>query len=90
LVSYQRGKIEVLYDSLPLEWAQGIGEDRVKAFSKITKRDARWLADPPTERQLNRLVREGFTESKLHKIKTKGQAADLLQNEDLKKAYLGR
>ena len=50
LAEYIAGKIEVLHASLPAEWAQGIGEDRAKAFGKLTRRDARWLELPPTDR----------------------------------------
>lgn len=78
LATYERGKIEVLHSSLPLEWAQGIGEDQAKAFGKLTKADARWLEMPPTERQLSRLHREGLPETSLGKVQSRGHAADLI------------
>lgn len=78
LVTYGGGKITTLHDSLPVDWAQGIGEDHAKAFGKLSRRDARWLNEPPTDAQLNRLVREGLPESKQDKVRTRGQAADLI------------
>lgn len=78
LAEYIAGKLAVLHASLPAEWAQGIGEDRVKAFSKLTRRDATWLKLPPTAAQLARLVREGLPENKLPQVRTRGNAADLL------------
>lgn len=78
LAEYIAGKLAVLHASLPAEWAQGIGEDRAKAFSKITRRDAGWLKLPPTEAQRSRLVREGLPAAKLARVRTRGDAADLL------------
>lgn len=78
LATYQGGKIQVLHDEIPADWAMGIGEDRSKAFTKLVERDARWLRQPPTDPQRNRLVREGFPESKLGRIRTRGDAADLV------------
>lgn len=72
------GPVEVLHRSLPVDWAQGIGEDRAKAFGRLSARDARWLAESPTERQLSRLLREGLPQHQLPKIRTRGQAADLI------------
>lgn len=86
LVSYSGGRIEVLYESLPLEWAQGIGEDRIKAFGRLAHRDARWLAEAPTERQRSRLVRDGLPEHKLAAVRTRGQAADLITRIQARKA----
>lgn len=77
LASYQGGRLTVLHDAIPADWAMGIGEDRSKAFTKLVERDARWLRRPPTDPQLSRLVREGFPESKLHRITTRGEASDL-------------
>jgi ATP-dependent helicase IRC3 len=78
LATYQGGKIQILHDEIPADWAMGIGEDRSKAFTKLVERDARWLRQPPTDPQRNRLVREGFPESKLGRIRTRGDAADLV------------
>lgn len=78
LAEYIAGKIEVLHASLPPDWARGIGEDRCKAFSKLTRRDARWLSLPPTNAQCSRLLREGLSEANLPRIRTRGDAADLL------------
>jgi superfamily II DNA or RNA helicase len=78
LAEYISGKLAVLHAGLPAEWAQGIGEDRVKAYSKITRRDAGWLSAPPTSAQLGRLLREGLPENKLSRVRTRGDAADLL------------
>ncbi|MGH3500723.1 MAG: DEAD/DEAH box helicase [Nocardioidaceae bacterium] len=78
LAATEAGRVEVLHPALPFEWAQGIGEDRVKAFGKLARRDARWLGEEPTQRQLSRLVHEGLPEAKLPAVKTRGQAADLI------------
>ena len=78
LASYLNGRVEVLHEQLPADWAMGIGEDRAKAFGKLSERDARWLRQPPTDLQLSRLVREGLPESKLGRVRTRGDAADLL------------
>lgn len=78
LAEYIAGKIQILHAALPLDWAQGIGEDRCKAFSKLTRRDAGWLKAPPTSAQLGRLLREGLPEAKLARVRTRGDAADLL------------
>lgn len=78
LASYLNGRIEVLHDQLPSQWAMGIGEDRAKAFGKLSERDARWLRQAPTDLQLSRLVREGLPENKLGRVRTRGEASDLL------------
>src|SRR5690606_35287044 len=78
LAAYQAGKIQVLHEQLPSDWAMGIGEDRAKAFQKLAERNARWLALPPSEQQLGRLVREGFPAEKLDRVRTRGDAADLI------------
>lgn len=78
LASYSAGRIEVLHGSLPVDWAQGIGEDRAKAFGKLAKRGARWLDEAPTDRQLSRLIREGLPEHKAARVRTRGEAADLI------------
>lgn len=78
LAAYESGKLQILHEQLPSDWAMGIGEDRAKAFQKLTERNARWLALPPSEQQLGRLVREGFPAEKLDRIRTRGDAADLI------------
>lgn len=78
LAAYKGGKLEVLHEEIPADWAMGIGEDRSKAFTKLVERDARWLRNRPTEAQLGRLVREGFPAAKLARVKTRGDAADLI------------
>lgn len=78
LAAYRGGKLEILHEEIPADWAMGIGEDRSKAFTKLVERDARWLRGPVTDAQKGRLVREGFPESKLHRVRTKGEAADLV------------
>lgn len=78
LAAYESGKLQILHEQLPSEWAMGIGEDRAKAFQKLTERNARWLSLPPSEQQLSRLVREGFPAEKLDRIRTRGDAADLI------------
>jgi hypothetical protein len=78
LASYRNGRVEILHDQLPVNWAQGIGEDRAKAFQKLVERDARWLKAPVSDPQKGRLIREGFPADKLHRLKTRGDAADLI------------
>jgi superfamily II DNA or RNA helicase len=78
LAAYRQGKVQVLHEALPGDWAMGIGEDRAKAFQKLVERDARWLAQPVSDLQRGRLLREGLPESKLGRVKTKGEAADLV------------
>jgi superfamily II DNA or RNA helicase len=80
LAVYRPGdpKVEVLHEQIPSDWAMGIGEDRVKAFQKLAERSARWLAHPASSAQKSRLLREGLPEKVLNRVKTKGDAADLL------------
>jgi superfamily II DNA or RNA helicase len=78
LASYDSGKLTVLHDQVPSHWAMGIGEDRAKAFQSLVERDARWLKSPVSDLQKGRLVREGLPPAKLPKVKTRGEAADLL------------
>jgi superfamily II DNA or RNA helicase len=78
LATYENGKVNVLHEALPADWAMGIGEDRAKAFQKLVERDARWLKGSVSDPQKGRLVREGFPEDKLHLVKTRGEAADLI------------
>lgn len=78
LAAYRSGKVEILHGQIPSDWAIGIGEDRAKAFQKLVERDARWLRNPPTDAQLGRLVREGFPAEKLNRVRTRGDAADLI------------
>lgn len=78
LADYTGGKITVLHHSLPIDWAQGIGEDRAKAFGKLSQRSASWLQLPPTDAQLARLVREGLPQGRVSAVTSRGQAADLI------------
>lgn len=78
LINYERTKLTFVNHAVPLEWAFGIGEDRAKAFGNLTKRKAGWLTLRPTPRQLNALDREGVPRDALSRIKTRGQAADLM------------
>lgn len=78
LVTYEAGRLKVLHGAVPSDWAMGIGEDHAKAFQNLNERKARWLSQPPTTPQLTRLVADGFPADKTHKIKTRGQAADLI------------
>jgi superfamily II DNA or RNA helicase len=78
LASYRPGRVEVLHEALPPDWAMGIGEDRAKAFGKLAERKADWLRRPASDLQKGRLVREGLPESKLGAVKTQGEASDLL------------
>lgn len=78
LATYENGRVKVLHPQIPADWARGIGEDRAKAFLKLAERDARWLAGPVSDLQKSRLVREGLPESKLGRVRTRGDAADLI------------
>jgi hypothetical protein len=78
LATYRNGRVEVLHSEIPVDWAMGIGEDRVKAFQKLVERSARWLNEPATDAQKGRLVREGLPERHLPRVRTKGDAANLL------------
>lgn len=78
LANYGNTKLTILHEALPADWAMGIGEDRAKAFQSLAERDARWRKGRPSEAQKNRLIRDNFPESKLDRIKTRGDAADLI------------
>lgn len=77
LASYEGGRVKVLHDVLPSDWAMGIGEDRAKAFQKLAERSARWRSQPVSTLQKGRLIREGLPESALPRVKNAGEAADL-------------
>jgi hypothetical protein len=77
LASYENGRVSVLHDALPSDWAMGIGEDRAKAFQKLAEREARWRNQPVSDVQKGRLLREGLPEKMLPRVRTKGEAADL-------------
>lgn len=77
LASYENGRVTVLHDMIPSDWAMGIGEDRAKAFQKLAERSARWRSQPVSMPQLNRLLREGLPEKALPRVRTKGEASDL-------------
>lgn len=78
LASYEAGRVRVLHDRLPSDWAVGIGEDRAKAFQKLAERQARWRNQPVSTLQRSRLVREGLPEAALGRVRTQGEAADLV------------
>lgn len=78
LAAYESGRINVLHDALPSDWAMGIGEDRAKAFQKLVERTARWRKSAVTDRQRGRLLREGLPEKALPRVRTAGEAADLV------------
>jgi superfamily II DNA or RNA helicase len=78
LAAYRNGRVQVIHEQLPADWAMGIGEDRAKAFQKLVERSARWLGQPVTDAQKGRLIREGFPAEKLGRIRTSGEAADLI------------
>lgn len=72
-----RERDNLIYQGLPLGYAQGIGEDLARR-SKIAERDAWWAKQPPTAAQLGRLRRDGLPEDKMDRIRNRGQAADLI------------
>jgi superfamily II DNA or RNA helicase len=77
LAAYENTKLTVIQDELPASWAMGIGEDRAKAFQKLAERSARWRNGRVSDAQKGRLIRQGFPESKLHLVRTMGEASDL-------------
>lgn len=77
LASYEAGRVNVLHDAIPSDWAMGIGEDRAKAFQKLAERSARWRNAPVSTAQLSRLLREGVPEKVIPRVRTKGEASDL-------------
>jgi superfamily II DNA or RNA helicase len=78
LASYTNGKVKILHEQIPADWAMGIGEDRAKAFQKLVERTAPWLRAPISDGQRARLLREGLPEKVLPRVRTKGEAADLI------------
>lgn len=78
LATYEDGRLKVLHEAIPSDWAMGIGEDHAKAFQNLNERKARWLTGEVSEAQKSRLIRENFPADKLHKIPNKGAAADLI------------
>jgi hypothetical protein len=78
LINYAGTRIETLHEQLPVDWAMGIGEDRAKAFQKLVERGASWRRAPVRTTQIARLISDGFPEGKIHLIKTRGEASDLI------------
>lgn len=78
LAVYENGKVQVLHSQIPADWAMGIGEDRAKAFQSLVERESRWLRLPVTGPQKNRLLLEGLPEVALPRVRTRGDAADLI------------
>lgn len=87
LAAYQAGRLEVIQEEIPSDWAMGIGEDRAKAFQKLVEREARWLRQPVSEAQKSRLIREGLPAAALPRVKTRGEAADLVTRIQARRAY---
>lgn len=77
LATYEGHKLTVIQDEIPADWAMGIGEDRAKAFQKLAERTARWRNARASDAQKSRLLRQGFPESQLHRVRTMGEASDL-------------
>jgi hypothetical protein len=73
LAAYEGGRLHVLHDALPSDWAMGIGEDRAKAFQKLAERSARWRNQPASQLQKSRLLREGLPERALVRVRTAGE-----------------
>lgn len=78
VASYRSGDLNILHDALPSDWAMNIGEERAKAFLSLTARSARWRKGAVSEAQRTRLVREGLPPEHLDKVRTRGEAADLI------------
>jgi superfamily II DNA or RNA helicase len=77
LAAYEGNRLTILQDELPADWAMGIGEDRAKAFQRLAERTARWRSARASDAQKSRLIRQGFPENQLHRVRTMGEASDL-------------
>jgi superfamily II DNA or RNA helicase len=77
LAAYEGNRLTILQDELPADWAMGIGEDRAKAFQRLAERTARWRNARASDAQKSRLLRQGFPENQLHRVRTMGEASDL-------------
>jgi superfamily II DNA or RNA helicase len=77
LAAYEGNRLTVIQDELPADWAMGIGEDRAKAFQRLAERSARWRSARASDAQKSRLLRQGFPETQLHRVRTMGEASDL-------------
>lgn len=77
LAAYEGNRLTVIQDELPADWAMGIGEDRAKAFQRLAERTARWRSARASDAQKSRLIRQGFPENQLHRVRTMGEASDL-------------
>jgi ATP-dependent helicase IRC3 len=77
LAAYEGNRLTVIQDEIPAEWAMGIGEDRAKAFQRLAERSARWRNARASDAQKSRLLRQGFPEGQLHRVRTMGEASDL-------------
>jgi ATP-dependent helicase IRC3 len=77
LAAYEGNRLTVIQDELPADWAMGIGEDRAKAFQRLAERSARWRGARASDAQKSRLLRQGFPEGQLHRVRTMGEASDL-------------
>jgi len=87
LASYRDNRVEIIHSELPADWAMGIGEDRAKAFLPLVERGKSWLTMPPSTAQLGRLEREGLKRELLPKVRTRGDAADLLTRISARRAW---
>jgi superfamily II DNA or RNA helicase len=87
LATYEGAKLTVLHEALPGEWARNIGEDHAKAFQKLNERKASWLSMPVSPQQRTRLLIEGLPEAKLSRVKTRGEAADLITRIQARRGY---
>jgi hypothetical protein len=77
LATYEGNRLTVIQDEIPANWAMGIGEDRAKAFQRLAERSARWRSARASDAQKSRLIRQGFPENQLHRVRTMGDASDL-------------
>lgn len=77
LAAYEGNRLTIIQDELPADWAMGIGEDRAKAFQRLAERTARWRSARASDAQKSRLIRQGFPENQLHRVRTMGEASDL-------------
>jgi superfamily II DNA or RNA helicase len=76
LVESTGSKRVVIRHDIPIDYAQGIGEEIARDSGTLATRNARWLRLKPTDAQLRRLAREGLPNPE--RVKTRGEAADLI------------
>lgn len=68
-------KKEVLYESLGFGYAQGVSEDYARRYGRnFSRRDAAWIKQPATQKQIRLLLNYGIDPSNL----TRGEASKVI------------